>query len=176
VEFRLSSHEVMRGIKVRDGRLVLRPAAGSYLFASMEVAMVAFTGAIAVWGVGVSIFTAVITALIAADALPRFRVALIADDTLVTVHNRWRTHRIPIESIDAVRVGIVRSRFRLGLGIGWNPFAHDEITIGVVQAGATAYECEALLAPESRRRAVDPSPAAMKIDVLNRWIAAVRES
>jgi hypothetical protein len=164
----------MRGLKVRNGALVLRPS-GLLLFNSaLDVVL---GGGLAVaagvaggpWLVAVGAYLA----LIAGDAVLRLRVEVVTDAEAVTVRNRWQTERVPIGAIARVHTDVVRWHFRQPAYVfhGWWPGGRDW-EIGVIDTtDGHRIESDALISVPNGDDEVDPTPARMKIDALNRWLA-----
>jgi hypothetical protein len=172
-DFKLSAHEVMRGIKLRDGRLSMRPSGlvilDTILDALLGIAIVAG----AVIGGGAWWLVAPYGAFLAVDGTVRLRVSVTADQRIVTVRNRWRTHDFPLERIDSVEPQQVEWLFRSPAYAftGW--CGRRQWEVGAIRAGGNQFLCDALISlprePDS-----DPTPTEMKVAALERWIATVR--
>lgn len=178
VGFHLTPHEVMRGLKVRDGALVLRPS-GMLLFNNgLDVVFGGFFAVAAVLAGGAwLIVIAVYMAAIAVSGILRLRVAVIADSEAVTVRGRWRTERIPVDKIATVRVDMVHWTFRQPAYTfhGWWPGGYDW-EIGVLKTtDGRRVECDALISAPAGENDRDPTPARMKIDALRRWLVEVSD-
>lgn len=171
--FVLTPHETMRGIRVKDGGLVLRPvgwvqAACGIEFALACVAAAAMAGAGGAWRLLVPVAIAC-----AVNAVQRARVAVIATSSEVTVRNRWSTRRIPLPDILEVTTEVKLWSFRQPAyvftrtaiaGRRW------EVGVLAVRPGSTL-ECDALVsAAPVNEIANDATPAAMKAEALGRWV------
>ena len=175
MEFKLSPHEVMRGLKVKDGHLVLRPS-GLILFNTCLD--FAFGVAVAVFGVvmgGLWIVLSIAGA-VAMDAILRMRVAVTVGRDDVIVKNRTRNHRLPVARIAEARVEKVRWLLRQPayLGHGASPFGWEWL-IGVIRTtDGGRVQCDALISAPERKDATDvnATPAEPKIEALNRWLSA----
>jgi hypothetical protein len=173
VAFQLSSHEVMRGIKVRDGKLVLRPwgwyFAGSYLDVPVALALLWW----AVWAGGFWLLSVPFLVWMAIESAARARVAVFATPTKVTVRNRFRTHRVDVSDVSRVRTEIVEWTLRQPV----NLFMRASLTgrewqIGVIDVGGRLIECDALVSMPPSQGQMDPTAAAMKAATLHRWVTA----
>jgi hypothetical protein len=177
VDFELSSHEVMRGVKVRDGKLVLRPFGGTLAGNAVDAL---FGAALAVWALvagGLWVVFAPVWIYSVVESVAKLRLAAVADDRTLVIRNRWRTHRIEIADVGNVFVDDVEWWFRAPTYTGTRPhlFGPRAWLIGVVQVGGRRYECETLVSTPNREDVEsDPTPAEMKTATLARWIDTVR--
>jgi len=121
-------------------------------------------------------FIGVYASAMGAGGMLRLRVAVLADSKEVVVRNRWRTVRVPIEEIGGARVDTVTWTFRQPayVGRGWWPGGRDW-EVGVIETcDGRRVECDALISDPDGQADQEPTPARMKVDVLNRWLAEVR--
>ena len=178
MEFYLSPHEVLRGIALRDDRLLLPAGAairvGAGLDALVGAAMVG--GAILAgggWWLG-----AVPGAYFLVEGLARLRVRVVATRQEVVVRNRWRTHRIPMRDIRSVRIETVSWILRrpaLDRDGLW-PSEKDWEVGTILHGRGHEVACDALIsaAPEDDGWQLDPTAADQKVAALRRWVEASR--
>jgi hypothetical protein len=173
-DFSLTPHEVMRGIKVRDGKLRLRPS-GLMLFGTvLDALLAAIVGTVAALHGGWSIAIVPVAVIVCADALMRTRLAVVATAGEVVVRNRWTRNRIAIPEIDVTRVESVEGlKYQpVWAFVGWLPLREWEI--GVIRlSDGSEVQCRALISPP-RTDGADRTPTQMKVESLTRWIAAQR--
>lgn len=172
VAFQLSSHEVMRGIKVRDGRLVLRPSGPAMVTDLFHASVLGFVFAPLVltgWWL-----LAPVALYLVVDKLAVIRTTVVADEHRVTVTNRWTRRRLPFHDIRTVSTTDARWWYRrpvlMGVdddGIGW-----DYLLGTVVDRRGKAHWCDAVTSGRTADEGgiVDPPPAIMKMNALRRWI------
>jgi hypothetical protein len=176
VTFELSSHEVMRGIKVRDGQLVLRPAGTAMAGEVFQAAVLgAFLAPLVVRGWWL---LAPVVGYLVVDKVAVLWTAVRADDHQVTVRNRWTRRRISFPDIERVTAVDATWWYRrpvlMGVsddGIGW------AFLLGaVVDRRGKTYWCDAITSGRGTDEGgiVDPPPAAMKMATLDRWVTEHR--
>lgn len=175
VGFELSAHEVMRGIRVRDDQLVLRPwgwyFVGSYLDAPVALGLLWW----AVSAGGFWLLGAPYLAWTAIESAARARGAVFATPTTVTIRNRFRTHRVDIADVSHVRTDIVEWTLRQPVLLFMRPsFTGCEWQIGVVDVGGRVTECDALVSTPPGQGQPDPTAAAMKAATLARCVVEHR--
>ncbi len=188
--FRLSAHEVMRGIKVDDGRLILRPSGGFQLATITDGALgmgilpvaVANASRSGMWWLLLGPFS---LALIV-DALARTRVRVSADQHKIQVRNKWRTLHVPLSQVNECRSEIVRWRIKAPWFAGRRsqyPFSAEPWLVGtVVTHEGVVVIADALMGlppsgalmtpPPPEGGTFDPVvdyPVAMKAAALARW-------
>ena len=176
MEFKLTPHEVMRGIHVRKGRLVLRPAGVvSGLSALDGVVGVAGTVLI-VRAAGFWLIVLPYALFLAADGMLRLRVSVVASRTEIVVRNRWRRHGVALGDFSGVAVETVEWWFRSPFYVFTRWSGPEDWQVGVVHTrNGARLQCDALIsAPEGDF--VEPSPARMKVAALNRWLQATTSS
>lgn len=170
----------MRGIKIRRGTLVLRPIgwvlAGSVGDVVTGSALIAAALSMrGLWWVGF-----LPGAYLAVDGLVRLRVAVVATESTVCLRNRWRTHSIPLDEVQAVRAETVHWLFRQpAYFMTRSDWSGRDWVVGTVAAtSGETYECDALISvPGSDdERQLDPTPTEMKVATLRRWIEAQRSA
>src|ERR1700730_18250479 len=103
-EFTLSSHEVMRGLKVHDGHLLLRPSGATLSNALLDVIVPVVAGVLAVVAGGWWVLITVPALLMVVDAVQRLRVAVNAGPDCIVVRNRRRRRVVPIASFSVATV------------------------------------------------------------------------
>jgi hypothetical protein len=172
-EFTLTSHEVMRGLKVHAGDLILRPGGAALFNTVLDVAAPIVAAVLAIVAGG---WWALITApalLMLVDAVQRLRVAVIAGSDCVVVRNRRRLRVVPISEFNVATIELVRWFIRQPLYVfhGWLPWRRYEICVIRTTSGKEI-QCDALVSWPGDL--VDPSPIAMKVSALNRWVDAHR--
>jgi hypothetical protein len=185
-EFHLSSHEVMRGIKVKNGRLVMRPY-GPFQFGTIADLVVGLvTLCLVIMADRVSspwLLVAGFLLAVAVDAVGRLRVQVVADEEYVHVRNKWRTRHVPLVEVLECRSDVVRWQVKAPWFIGRrsrNPsFSKGELwLVGmIVTTGGRTVKSDALIGfPDPIGLGGDPTldptvdcPVAMKVAALARW-------
>lgn len=188
--FRLSAHEVMRGLKVDHGRLILRPSGGFQLGTIADMALgsgvlalvVANVSRSALWWLLLGPFSLALVA----DGLARTRVRVSADQETVKVRNKWRTLHVPLSHVCECRSEIVRWRIKAPWFFGRRshyPFSPEPWLVGTIVTfdGAVVIADALVGLPPSGALmisqppglgAIDPVaeyPVAMKAAALARW-------
>lgn len=172
--FVLTPHGIMRGIRVKDDVLVLRPIGWVQAACWIESALACAAAAAMAAAGGAWWLLVPVAAALAVNAVQRARVAVFATASAVTIRNRWSKRQVPLKEILETTIeaelwpfrqpAYVFTRTAVG-GRRW------EVGRIAVRSGSTL-ECDALV---SRAGANDtetqPTPAAMKAEALDRWVA-----
>jgi hypothetical protein len=171
VDYRLTSHEVMLGLKLRDGRLVIRQSGGVIAWSIIRLG---FGWVLVVLGFGAGAVGWVLVpygAWFAIDGLlwTRCRVVLSPDGVRVT--NRFRRRQVDLDDFD-VRVVTQRRWFPVlpQSTFSWYPpyeFGEAFLDDGI------RLRLDALVGIPGDR-APDPSPVATKVAALERYRESVR--
>ncbi|MGE3620695.1 MAG: hypothetical protein AB7L84_09550 [Acidimicrobiia bacterium] len=175
--FKLSAHEVMRGIKVDDDRILRLKPIGWVVAASTLEAFLAIAVILAaillrsIWLVALPLL-----AVFAADAFKRSRVAVTASTTEIVIVNRWRKHSVPISDVADVTIEKVSWSFRAPAYLMTRSGPGREWLIGIVETATGSIQCDALVSSPRSDDTSDPTPAEMKVDVLRRWLASATTS
>ena len=111
--FKLSAQEVMLGIKVKDGRLVLRPSGLIRVGTFVDLFVGAVCGLTSVVLLAASLAwlpIGLLALLIIVEAASRIRVRIIADVEKVHIYNKWRSHtsRFLKRPTAPMKVGVLR--------------------------------------------------------------------
>ena len=173
VQFELSAHEVMRGIKVRDDELVLRPSGLVLTGTGLDIVVGAGLAVLAIVQGALWWLAGAYGAVVLVDGAARLRVAVVASQSTLTIRNRWRTRVVPLAGVHGVGVSehewLLRRPFYFG--VGSSPFSMYW-EMGFASAPGGRISCDALISAPQNDQA-DPTPARMKIATLQRWIDAV---
>lgn len=174
MEFELSPHEVMRGIKVRDGRLVLRPAGLMLALSTLDALVgLAVLGAAILLG-GASWLLAPMSVWLAVDGALRVRAAVVAGPDSVTIRNRWRTRSVPISTNLTIGVDERDGMFRAPAYTFMSWWPGREWEQGYVTLEGKRMWCDALTSAPTDTSEY-PNPTRMKIATLRRWLDTAQQ-
>lgn len=173
--FELTAHEVMRGIVVRDGELVLRPAGWLRAACSAE-AIVVLVGAVVLArrGAGWWLLVPPLLAL-AAYLLRGAMVSVRASGARIVVRNRWSTRSIALEEVAQVLVDqALGERHRPELLVSATNLGRDW-EVGVIRSvSGPPIWCDALVSIGETEPSAGATHATTKVEALRRWIAEHR--
>lgn len=171
--FVLTSHEVMRGIRVKQNVLVLRPIGWVQAACWIELLLASVVAAALVTAGGAWWVVVPLALVVAVNAGLRGRVAVFATAESVTIRNRWSTRVLPLHEVRGVSVVVTHWPVRQPAYLLTSPSTTGrEWDVGIIctRAGARL-ACDALVSgPSAEAPGADDSPAAMKVDALHRWI------
>jgi hypothetical protein len=170
VAFELTSHEVMRGLKLRDERLVIRVSGGAMVWSVVRMAFGSVWVSISLQGGGGFLFPLIGVAIVAEAALwLRCRVVVRPDRLEVT--NPLRRHDLDLADVVGVVVA-VETRWLVPeprFGVSWFP----KYEVGEVVCGHRDRISVAALigSPDTSTSAL--SPVQMKVAALNRYLESL---
>lgn len=172
--FVLSPHEAMRGIRVKDGVLMLRPIGWVQAACGIEFALACVGAAAMAAAGGAWLLLVPVAVAFAISAVLRGRVAVFATASVVTVRNRWSKRRVALHEILGTTTELKLWSFRQPAYVFTRTaIAGSRWEVGgiAVRSGSTL-ECDALVsAAPVNETAGEATPAAMKAEALGRWVA-----